>query len=97
MALSVDGHYLAIASLKGTIVRLFSTLDKGHDSSTGLPLREFRRGVEQAVISSLSFSLDKCWLACASDHGTVHVFKVEDEESTDSLSTRKNQSNSNGK
>ncbi len=97
MALSVDGHYLATASLKGTIVRLFSTLDKGHDSSTGLPLREFRRGVEQAVISSLSFSLDKCWLACASDHGTVHVFKVEDEECTDSLSTRKNQSNSNGK
>lgn len=93
MALSVDGHYLATASLKGTIVRLFSTLDKGHDSSTGVPLREFRRGVEQAVISSLSFSLDKCWLACASDHGTVHVFKVEDEESTESLPNRKNQSN----
>jgi hypothetical protein len=93
MALSVDGYYLATASLKGTIVRLFSTLDKGHDSSIGVPLREFRRGVEQAVISSLSFSLDKCWLACASDHGTVHVFKVEDEENMESLSNRKNQSN----
>lgn len=49
-------------------------------------MREFRRGVEQARIGSLSFSLDKCWLACASDRGTVHVFRVEDEESLDSMS-----------
>ena len=28
----------------------------------------------------MGFSLDRCWLACASDRGTVHVFKVEEEE-----------------
>lgn len=93
MALSVDGQYLATASVKGTIVRLFSTMEssKGLDSTQpiGVPLREFRRGVEQAVIGCLSFSLDKCWLACASDRGTVHIFRVKDEDPMDSMANIK--------
>ena len=102
MALSVDGKYLATASERGTIIRLFSTQDSSSSSSSssssntssdgstggptttttplGIPLREFRRGVEQAKIESLCFSFDKCWLACASDRGTVHIFQVEEEE-----------------
>ena len=99
MALTVDGHYLATASERGTIVRLFEIIKGSHSdfpsssssssssltTPVGAPLREFRRGVEQAVIGSLSFSLDKCWLACSSDRGTVHIFQVEDENPIDSV------------
>lgn len=46
--------------------------------SSSVPLREFRRGVERATISCLTFSLDSCWLGCASDHGTVHIFQAQD-------------------
>jgi WD40 repeat protein len=45
--------------------------------SSSVPLREFRRGVERATISCLTFSLDSCWLGCASDHGTVHIFQAQ--------------------
>lgn len=88
MALTVDGSMLATASVKGTIIRLFETGKKRSDSMwnsgnseqdshpPGTPLRQFRRGVEYAAIVSLSFSLDKMWLASASDRGeTVHIFK----------------------
>lgn len=46
--------------------------------SSSTPLREFRRGVDRATISCLTFSLDSAWLGCASDHGTVHVFQTHD-------------------
>lgn len=46
--------------------------------SSSVPLREFRRGVERATISCLTFSLDSCWLAAASDHGTVHIFRSQE-------------------
>jgi hypothetical protein len=46
--------------------------------SSSTPLREFRRGVDRATISCLAFSLDSAWLGCASDHGTVHVFRTQD-------------------
>ena len=44
----------------------------------GTPLRQFRRGMEHARVGSLAFSLDKSWLSCASDRGTVHVFQIHD-------------------
>ncbi|EED88233.1 predicted protein, partial [Thalassiosira pseudonana CCMP1335] len=67
LALSVDGSLLATASERGTVIRNVGV-------SSSVPLREFRRGVERATISCLTFSLDSCWLGCASDHGTVHIF-----------------------
>lgn len=85
IALTVDGSLLATASERGTLIRLFDTGKNASDkklavSPTGNPLREFRRGIEQAKIGCLCFSMDKCWLGCTSDRGTVHVFRVKEEE-----------------
>jgi len=82
IALTADGSLLATASERGTIIRLFDTGKNRYYNESSLspsvtPLREFRRGVEQAKIGCLCFSLDKCWLGCASDRGTVHIFRVK--------------------
>ena len=86
MALTENGSHLATASERGTIVRLFS-INTRNPTDKSLPkmgslLKEFRRGFEQARIESLSFSLDKSWLACASDHGTIHIFQVHTAKTT---------------
>ncbi|KAM7254925.1 hypothetical protein ACFE04_020166 [Oxalis oulophora] len=77
-ALTQDGQLLATASSKGTLVRIYNTLD-------GTLLQEFhslispferlvRRGTDRAEIHSLAFSSNGQWLAVSSDKGTVHVF-----------------------
>mmetsp|Transcript_8929 Transcript_8929/g.13133 ORF Transcript_8929/g.13133 Transcript_8929/m.13133 type:complete len:570 (+) Transcript_8929:214-1923(+) len=97
LSLTVDGSLLATASERGTVIRLFETgaqihhlhphsngNSDGHSpSAAGTPIREFRRGVERATVSCLSFSLNGCWLGCASDRGTVHIFKVSEEDRPD--------------
>ncbi|KAL0387460.1 UNVERIFIED_CONTAM: Autophagy-related protein 18a [Sesamum radiatum] len=70
VALSNDGRLLATASTKGTLVRVFDTLD-------GRLLQELRRGSERAEVHSLSFSSDTEWLAVSSNKGTVHVFSLK--------------------
>jgi len=71
--------------------------------SSSVPLREFRRGVERATISCLTFSLDSNWLGCASNHGTVHIFQTQESNnnnnnnSADSASTKKKRSSMTGK
>lgn len=69
-ALSQDGKLLATASTKGTLVRIFNTLD-------GSLLQEVRRGADRAEIYSLAFSPTAQWLAVSSDKGTVHVFSLK--------------------
>ncbi|KAL5795564.1 hypothetical protein ACOSQ2_000384 [Xanthoceras sorbifolium] len=69
-ALTQDGHLLATASTKGTLIRLFNTLD-------GTLLQEVRRGADRAEIYSLAFSSNAQWLAVSSDKGTVHVFNLK--------------------
>mmetsp|Transcript_4239 Transcript_4239/g.8757 ORF Transcript_4239/g.8757 Transcript_4239/m.8757 type:complete len:601 (-) Transcript_4239:248-2050(-) len=58
--------------------------------SSSVPLREFRRGVERATISCLTFSSDSRWLGCASDHGTVHVFQAMDPNNANNNDTLSN-------
>jgi WD40 repeat protein len=63
------GKWLATASQKGTLIRLF-------DMETGEPLKELRRGLDQVAISCLCFAPDRMWLAVASDKGTAHIFAL---------------------
>ncbi|KAF8117886.1 hypothetical protein N665_0008s0226 [Sinapis alba] len=69
-ALTQDGHLLATASSKGTLVRVFNTVD-------GTLRQEVRRGADRAEIYSLAFSSNAEWLAVSSDKGTVHVFGLK--------------------
>ncbi|XP_010507860.1 PREDICTED: autophagy-related protein 18a [Camelina sativa] len=69
-ALTQDGHFLATASSKGTLLRVFNTAD-------ATLLQEVRRGVDRADIYSLAFSSNAQWLAVSSDKGTVHVFGLK--------------------
>ncbi|RYQ90365.1 hypothetical protein Ahy_B09g096484 isoform E [Arachis hypogaea] len=69
-SLTQDGRLLATASSKGTLVRVFNTLD-------GSLLQEVRRGADRAEIYSLAFSPTAQWLAVSSDKGTVHVFNLK--------------------
>ena len=48
LALSGDGSLLATASDKGTLIRVF-------DAHSGAQLREFRRGVDRALVYSIVF------------------------------------------
>ncbi|KXG21420.1 hypothetical protein SORBI_3009G060000 [Sorghum bicolor] len=69
MAMTVDGAVLATASVKGTLVRVFSTMD-------GTCLQQVRRGLDPAEIHSIALSRDLQWLAVCSDKGTLHVFSL---------------------
>lgn len=39
-------------------------------------LWQLRRGADRAKINSMAFSADSKWLAVSSDKGTIHVFSV---------------------
>ncbi|PQQ10829.1 autophagy-related protein 18c [Prunus yedoensis var. nudiflora] len=67
--LTMDGLLLATASTKGTLIRIFNTMD-------GTRLQEVRRGVDRAEIYSIALSPNVQWLAASSDKGTVHIFSL---------------------
>ncbi|XP_037420721.1 autophagy-related protein 18a-like isoform X1 [Triticum dicoccoides] len=69
IAMSCDGRLVATASVRGTLVRVFSATD-------GALLQELRRGRDGADIHCIAFSPDLKWLAVSSDKATVHVFSV---------------------
>ena len=71
IALSLQGTLLATTSEKGTLVRVF-------DTKSGSLLHEFRRGANPANIFCINFNQDSSMLCVASDHGTVHIFALED-------------------
>ncbi|CAN6565239.1 unnamed protein product [Malus baccata var. baccata] len=69
LTLTMDGLLLATASNKGTLIRIFNTMD-------GTRLQEVRRGVDRAEIYSIALSPNVQWLAASSDKGTVHIFSL---------------------
>ncbi|MCL4130458.1 UNVERIFIED_CONTAM: hypothetical protein GTU68_025175, partial [Idotea baltica] len=73
IAINLPGTRIATASEKGTLIRVF-------DTATGEQINELRRGVNTANIYCINFSQDSSQLCVSSDHGTVHVFFVEEED-----------------
>jgi len=74
IAMSQDGEFLATASEKGTLIRVFST-------SNCARVVELRRGIDSATIFSLAFNPSGSspfgtMLACTSDKSTLHIFDV---------------------
>ncbi|KAJ0045812.1 hypothetical protein Pint_06702 [Pistacia integerrima] len=69
ITLTVDGLLLATASIRGTLIRIFNTVD-------GTRLQEVRRGVDRAEIYNITLSPNVQWLAVSSDKGTVHIFSL---------------------
>ena len=71
LTLNNEGTLLAVASEKGTIVRLY-------DTTLNRLQYEFRRGTIPANIQYLKFDTCSKFLVCASDRSKVHVFKVSE-------------------
>jgi len=69
LSISQDGRLCATASDKGTLIRVFSTVD-------GKLMQELRRGTDKANIRCISFDKSSKWLACTSNKGTVHIFSL---------------------
>nr|GMD57722.1 autophagy-related protein 18D-like [Ipomoea batatas] len=69
LTLTMDGLLLATASTKGTLIRIFNTMD-------GTQLQEVRRGVDKADIYSIALSPNVQWLSVSSDKGTIHVYSL---------------------
>ncbi|XP_057970506.1 autophagy-related protein 18d-like [Malania oleifera] len=69
LTLTMDGLLLATASIRGTLIRIFNTMD-------GTRLQEVRRGVDKAGIYSIALSPNVQWLAVSSHKGTVHIFSL---------------------
>lgn len=78
IAMNLQGTRLATSSEKGTLIRVFDTL-------TGQQLHELRRGAGNANIYCINFNHDSSLLCVSSDHGTVHIFAVEDVDKNKSL------------
>ncbi|XP_041992818.1 autophagy-related protein 18d-like isoform X3 [Salvia splendens] len=64
LTLTMDGLLLATASLRGTLIRIFNTMD-------GTRLQEVRRGVDRADIYNIALSPNVQWLAVSSDKGPI--------------------------
>lgn len=82
ISLSADGSLLATASDKGTIVRVFSVF-------SGAKLYQFRRGTYPTRVYSVAFSPDNRYVVTTSALGTVHIFRLGEDESLESKHKRK--------
>lgn len=69
IAISYQGNLCATASIKGTMIRVFS-LPEGNKLFT------FKRGISHAVIYSIIFSYDAKSLVACSSTGTIHVYDI---------------------
>lgn len=101
IALNRSGNLLATASRKGTLIRLYRTVDasaltSGRTSTNAyIPLSpekvgQFRRGLDTATLYCLVFSPDSEYLLASSDKGTVHIFALNqlDRKSSTSISSK---------
>lgn len=69
VTISAQGDLIATASEKGTIVRVYS-------AQTCSLIAELRRGIDKAIIYSLSISPSSQRLAVTSDKNTLHIYEL---------------------
>ncbi|BFF89434.1 GL12110 [Drosophila persimilis] len=77
IALNLQGTRLATAGEKGTLIRIF-------DTENGKKVSELRRGSNHANIFCINFNHQSTMVVVASDHGTIHVFNLEDNKPRES-------------
>ncbi|CAK8694892.1 unnamed protein product [Clavelina lepadiformis] len=77
LALNLHGTRLATASHKGTLLRIF-------DTTSGEQVGELRRGSGNARIFCMNFNADSTLLCASSDHGTVHIFSLDEKNTSPS-------------
>ncbi|XP_030376175.1 WD repeat domain phosphoinositide-interacting protein 3 isoform X2 [Scaptodrosophila lebanonensis] len=77
IALNLQGTRLATAGEKGTLIRIF-------DTENGKKVSELRRGSNHANIFCINFNHQSTMVVVASDHGTIHVFNLEDNKQRES-------------
>jgi hypothetical protein len=82
IAMSKDESIVATASVTGTLIRLWSTSQESR-------LYEVRRGLDKAVIFSLSFSPNGEYLAVTSDKSNIHLFTLPKLTNQDELQPKK--------
>lgn len=84
IALNHTGTLLATTSRKGTLVRIFRTVNLEMPShSNYFPLSpvqvaEFRRGIDSVTVYCIVFSPDSEYVLVSSDKGTVHIFALKE-------------------
>ena len=69
LSVNKDGTLLGTSSDKGTILRIFSTVD-------GTKLSEFRRGTTYVEMNNITFDLNNKFIGCTSNVGTIHFFSL---------------------
>ena len=70
LAVNPEGTLIATASVRGTIIRVFS-------AEEGVLLQELRRGSGKAFITSITFHPTINMLACTSDRTSIHLFEIK--------------------
>jgi len=79
LVLSPGGRYLATASVKGTLIRVFDVSQTQallNGTTKEQIVATFRRGVTSSVVTTMRFNANSSLLCCGSKNGTVHVFDV---------------------
>lgn len=69
LAVNAEGTLIASASIRGTIIRVFSAED-------GKCLQELRRGSGKAFITSIIFHPTLHLIACTSNKSSIHLFEI---------------------
>ena len=69
LAVNSEGTLVASASIRGTIIRVFSAED-------GKCLQELRRGSGKAFITSIIFHPSLHLIACTSNKSSIHLFEI---------------------
>ena len=79
-----NGTLLATASETGTVIRVFGIPE-------GELLFSFRRGIQHAVINSLSFCPNSQLLSAGSSNGTIHIFLMTNQSKLIPITTKNRQ------